>query len=95
MVPMVYFRFGLRKATLCKWPVGSARINVILLLSHSQQLYTSLPPPPPSGVYSPDDYAVAVPHAIITLPTTGLSTLTGLFTVLPPELQQAIRGYVR
>ena len=48
-----------------------------------------------SGVYSPEYYSITPPQAIITLPTTGLATHTGLFTVLPPDLQEALRKSVR
>jgi hypothetical protein len=43
------------------------------------------------GVYTPECYSITPPQAIITLPTTGLATHTGLFTILPPDLQKTLQ----
>ena len=50
-----------------------------------------------SGIYSPEDYSIAVPLAIITLPAGSIlsNTHASPFTALPVDLQQALLHWVR
>ena len=43
-----------------------------------------------SGVYGPEDYYVALPLMVITLPSVSITTRGSLFAALPPELQQTV-----
>ena len=48
-----------------------------------------------SGVYSPDDYHVAVPMAVILLPSEGIVSQSTLFSALPSDLQYYLQQKVR
>ena len=48
-----------------------------------------------SGVYSPDDYHVAVPMAVILLPSEGIVSQGALFSALPSDLQHYLQQQVR